>query len=205
MPCRVLSGGHTCGLSRNVRQVCQRMGADCRSPFLYHQRVLLSDPGFPRETEATDTQTSQVPADWQYGFYRLRMHRGRPQGKPIRMTEHMDYFHGLALCLARMPDSKKWGLASLQNQCRLRKQKHGRCYRAAILFLYLYVPSPCHKPVLKHSMAVPKQTLRFYPAHRGLHSHDSLHNTNPGPLLRNPKNKAAPHFLEPPCFLLKNC
>ena len=37
MPCRVLSGGHTCGLSRNVRQVCQRMGADCRSPFLYHQ------------------------------------------------------------------------------------------------------------------------------------------------------------------------
>lgn len=114
-------------------------------------------------------------------------------------------FHGLALCLARMPDSKKWGLASLQNQCRLRKQKHGRCYRAAILFLYLYVPSPCHKPVLKHSMAVPKQTLRFYPAHRGLHSHDSLHNTNPGPLLRNPKNKAAPHFLKPPCFLLKNC
>ena len=90
-------------------------------------------------------------------------------------------------------------------QCRLRKQKHGRCYRAAILFLYLYVPSPCHKPVLKHSMAVPKQTLRFYPAHRGLHSHDSLHNTNPGPLLRNPKNKAAPHFLKPPCFLLKNC
>ena len=88
-------------------------------------------------------------------------------------------------------------------QCRLRKQKHGRCYRAAILFLYLYVPSPCHKPVLKHSMAVPKQTLRFYPAHRGLHSHDSLHNTNPGPLLRNPKKQGSAPFPETAMLSLK--